>query len=268
MSEKVLGLANPYRVSQRFVNNNQRGSSYQEVWEGTKEAIDLQRLLVLPGFSWEIDPSEKPKYRLIVSAGDDGGAASPTEVITTFEVLGNSRSVALALAPAFQSIDTRTIFNLNAVANGEISYIEETATPKIAFPDPTNPATHAPYNNPLWQLYVNLIRMGHTEFQISEYSFRVTNLISNRYQTALAFNNVRKIYSSAQIEAEISFPTTFFKLSDVTNSVAPDPVSIKPFMTYGWLKQTPQSQSSGLKFQIVNEWWLNIWPTILYPLAT
>ncbi len=246
----VVGIAPSTLRFTRIARDPVRGTSWEAIYEGTEDAINILFTSVAPGFYKEIDPSSAPLYRLIIRSGDDGGAGVPTEVTTTYELPGNSRDIDLRLAPAFASLDPDLL----------VALVNKAEDPKNNTDVPTPTAEGYRQFYKLWQL-------GKKEFQISEYVYKVSKVISNRSETQIGYANIERVYTAAQLTAETTPPPNlFFSIQLAMDSIAP--TSVDSDSTYGWLKQTPQSKCIGVKFEIVNEWYLGVWPKILYPAAT
>lgn len=246
----VVGITPSVLRFTRVVRDPVRGTSWEAIYEGTADAINILFTAVAAGIYKEIDPSSAPLYRLILRSGDDGGTSAPTEVTTIYELAGNSKSIDLRFAPAFAALNADNLVDL----------VNKAEDPKnnTEIPVPTADGYRQFYK--MWQL-------GQKETHVSEYVVKVSKIISNRSQFQIGYANIERVYNAAQLVAEIAPPVNlFFSIEFAMASVLPS--FIDPDYQFGWLKQTPQVQNVGLKFQITNEWYLGTWPTIINKAAS
>jgi len=254
-------------ISLRTVNATShptRGASYEAVFEGTEEAIQAEYLTQPASLTKRIDRSAAPLIRLYVSAGDDNSSTTSTEIITTFELLGNVKSLSIASHPSFLTLDPTLLQFTEILADDPKAETENSA---LTGNVPPFTKTYLASLDPRYMQYYTLWRLKQRDYYVSEYVFSVSQAISNRYAGTVGLANVLKVYGGSQLIAETSPPSGLFApIDQVMASV--DPGTTYTDRAFGWLKQAPRIQATGIKFQITNEWYLGLWPTVLYPIAS
>jgi hypothetical protein len=131
-------------------------------------------------------------------------------------------------------------------------------------------------------LYLDLARRGITSYFKDQYTLRRTFWVTDRWQGKIAFNNVLRLYSKADLNTEFTAqgtpfpPELAFALEDITVEhperllVASDPqYERKRNYVTRWLKKRPTYTSQGggprgLRFQVQQEWVLDTWNRRLY----
>ncbi|MEW6156161.1 MAG: hypothetical protein AB1813_01945 [Verrucomicrobiota bacterium] len=120
--------------------------------------------------------------------------------------------------------------------------------------------------------FFDLMLKGTDSYNVSQYVLRKTQVVSSRYTNQLAYLDVEKIWTPAQIVKAEAMPATIvFQIWDSqtqTEKIQPNTV-IQSGYAWGWLKQSPvvSSVSRG-KVEITQEWWLEAWSTDLYEQST
>lgn len=220
-----------------------RGLFVIRVWEGTRDAINGIVSTLSSDQTYTIDDSDSPLYRLTVRTPDDDTLTSSSEVVNTWELLGNDIQKDLYEHP--KSL---------AVTESDLRKIRDA----IANPGDTPPTLTGDADT----LYKLLLK-GTNAYVVSQYVLRKTQTVSSRFQTLVAFANIEKIHTTAQVISAEAVPSTLiFSISQI-----PIPASQTGYQ-WGWLKKTPTVSQLGTKFQITQEYWLEQWSTYIYDLAT
>lgn len=217
------------------------GSSNLSVQSAAQYAYDL----VPSDYTAELDTSRATIHRLIVTTPDNPADASNTVISTTYELLGNANQKDIWEHPKALALTEAQRTAVKTAVRAESSASLTTGSDSLYLCD------------------LILQGNGSRAFQVSQYVYRVTHVVSGRYATQVAFSNVQKIYTTDQMLAELSPPATI--LFSAETIVAQHTSTVPTGYLYGWLKQTPTvNQIAGNKFTITNEWWLEEWSTWIY----
>lgn len=256
MSLTVVGTALGALGPVNTVSHPTRGASFEAIYSGTEEYIQAVYLSTSSDFIREIDRSAAPKIFLRVRSGDDG--VSPNDAVYTYELLGNTLHKDLREHPNIKSLGAVYIAQVSALTNIK----PETEADRIAL------QTKVDALNPIQKIFYDLLSKGTNSYAVTQFNFRVTKTISFRNQIPIAFSNIERVYTTDQLTAEVNPPSTiFFSITEAAAAVAP--ASPDANYTFGWLKQPPiVQQATSMKWQIVQEYWLEEWANLIYAAAS
>lgn len=246
MPDKVLGVAGfpGYTLRSRRTIKSATGSvSTISTFEGGKTAIlGLAASPSLAGSSLDLDDSDAPLWRLVVSTPDyETGEAA--EISTTYELLGNDLQKDIWEHPSVAGLDNHTVREIRKkLADSSYDYTPSGVGLSI---------------------YNHLLR-NQNFFIVSQYVLRVTQLVGSRRVLSIGFANAGKIFTS--LDGELGLPSALgFTVADIMAN----PPEARAGEAFGWLKKTPTlTQRSDGKFVISIEYWLESWSTFLYQLAS
>lgn len=244
-------------------------------YTGTENAIKgLANILrsTRPDLRWAFDNSEAPLWAIEVNQPESVDGQTNQDPPAVWELIGQDgiqdildhpTSIALrAAAPDYMQLVISAI--------KEIERGDATATyPAISLGSDFIASSLAGKAS---NAIVMLSGSGHKTFMRGEYVLRKTQVINSRSEISLAFNQIDCIWSYDDLVAsETTLPNvTGFSIAQIeTPTFTANPISGNPLQFYwGWLKKTPSVvQTSGNRFQINQEWWLNIWNNFDYKVA-
>lgn len=210
-------------------------------------------ILISPEFEAEIEASG-PTHELTVITPDDPSGGSDGVVSTTFELLGNALQRDLREHPRSLVLGPDKLEDINQVLDGRLEYGE------------ANFQTSAD-----GLLLYDLLRQrnGNGSYQVPQYVFRCSRIVTRRSTTQVGYSNVAKVFTTTQMLAETGPPTNI--LNTVVDAVTYSaPTTATSGYTYGWLKQSPTATlEAGNKVRLTSEWWLEQWNTeYMYALAS
>lgn len=240
-------------TNQRLEFDPAKGELLTEHFTGTLEAC-LTKAMELrqtrPDIAFAIESADGPLWQIVVRSPDFSDV-NPNDTTTIWELLGNEIHKDVYQHPRSLQI---TDHDLKVIRN----FINDPqANSSPAF---TGGGTLTTYALALYSLLLK----GTTAFVTSQYVLRRTRIVSNKYQVALAFNQVDHIWSSAQITSTESVAIPVM----ISMDQIPIPASQSGYQ-WGWLKKSPTvQQTGGNRFQITQEWWLEQWSTYLYDIAS
>jgi hypothetical protein len=259
-SERVIGTAAFVAAGLTLKSTNRRknpidGESRVYVYVGTQAAV-LNAYATINETDYlevEVDETSAPEYRLIVNAPDD----SVVNSVTNYEVLGNEITKSIYEADRTIALGNQTLRDIRDRINRDESGDGLSNDAKILY---------------------NLAKAGVTGWEVSQFVYRVTKVVSRKYTQKVAYNNIGRIYKTTQVIAETQPPPGLvFSLSDIKgdssasgpNDIAETPgVSAETGWIYGWKKGTPTTQRvAGFRIAISTEFKLGIWSTYLYKAA-
>lgn len=198
------------------------------------------------------------KHSLTVSSPDDPTTTATAQVTAQYELLGNALQPDLREHPKSLKLGAAVVSEIDQVLDGKKKYNESTF----------------PKSGDAIILYDMLNqRHGSAGYQKSQYVFKYSRIASNRAVLAVGYNNVERTYSTDQMLAETGPPTGILNaVSEAAEkSLQPDieATEISSGYKFGWLKQTPTvTNTANNKVQISGEFWLALWSTWIYELAT
>lgn len=238
-------------IGTQFTFDPNRGETLTQVYEGSAEGCIAKGMEIRetrPDLSFVIEPADLPLWRISIRAPDFRDDPASSEVVTTYELLGNDIAKDIYEAPFLNGADQDEILQVKAF------FKDPDRAPEITSTDPRIAA--------LFELITN----GTTSFQLGQYVFRSTSLVSSKSTIRFGYGGVGLVHDTGQIQAiggEVP-QTLLFTLSEI-----PMP-SVRNASYYhaGWLKKTPTlSQVAWNKYSISQEYWLDSWSIALYPHA-
>lgn len=219
--------------------------------------------------AWNIDHEDGPIYSLVANIPDlnQDGVDTPTPTLT-YELVGRPQQKSIYEAPFVLALDARNPSRTNATT-GKPELYSQLVQRLLKDDPPSAPdGTDIPDASALdiaVKLY-NLVKRGTDSFQTKGRTFKLTKNVSSRYLTKSSFANEERVYSTAQLKAEVLPPPILLFSLDAAAAEAPSPY---PGYTWGWLKQlVTVSQAAGLRFNVTNEYILEQWFDLLYPAPT
>lgn len=235
-------------------------------YEGTREAVVGYAFQLPTESNWHTSDSDKPKVRLNVSFPYlFAGQNTPEQAIDTWEFPTNTIQKDYREHPdwiGFSAVMRRIIEigldDINQLATPE--NVESKINTVYVAINAVSGATAEQKANAI-VLFEALMRVPNLTFQVSQLILRHTRVIGTKAALAMAWSNIHKVYTQAQIHAES--PIDAEHLATLENIPVVTPHS---GYFWGWLKQTPaQKKIAYGKLEITNEWWLEEWLTFLYP---
>lgn len=245
------GIVGLVRVSRRITSSPQYGPGWECVYEGDPASVRAAFLQTAATGVHDIYIEEAgPTWRVTVRSSTDPEGVIPDAPSNTFELIGSSsqkdiREHKFALALGHETIDKidRLLRRSTAVTDAQVS-------------------TELSANADAIHLY-RLLRQrnGNMAFQVSQYVFRVTTIVSRKSQFAVAYANVNEVYSFSQLITETS-PTPDYVVSLTDLQTACQPNDTPTGYTWGWLKQAPTvTNAPGNRTAIQSDFILEEWET-------
>lgn len=218
--------------------------------------------LVPSSYSAEVE-AIGAKHVLTVSSPDDPTGGTGGLVSTTYEVLGNSPQKDLREHPKALALYGGGQAAADAMRRITVAlYADEKDRAKYEAPIIANGGDEL-------ILYLHFKqRNGSASFQISQFVYRVSAIVSNTATYGVAYSNNSKLYTTAQVLAETKPPTGI--LASVVDAAEKNtPASIPIGYAWTWLKQSPTvTTEAGFKVRVTLEYWLELWSTWIYPAAS
>jgi hypothetical protein len=113
---------------------------------------------------------------------------------------------------------------------------------------------------------------GQDSYLLGQYVLRHTTNCSSGYSGNVSDTNVFKVYTTDQLLSECQSTSLWVQplagrlVSKIQNITAPE---ARNNYIWGWLKKPSTEQTTpDNRIEITQEYWLEQWPTILYPAAT
>jgi hypothetical protein len=208
-------------------------------------------------YTAEIDATG-PTHKLYVTTPENPTDGTGGIIAVQYELLGNNQQFDLRLHPKAIALGTPTIKKINNVLNNAKDDNGRAINTE---------AEITTIGGDALQLYNLLLQEnGNRAFQKSQYVFRVTQIASNRATINVAYSDVEKIYTTAQMLAETGPPSGI--LTAIADAVTGSNPGAHAGYQYGWLKQTPTvTTAANNKIQISVEFWLELWSTWIYDSA-
>lgn len=238
----VIGSPEAQRQApeRRWVRNI--GWTTVDVWLGTEAAIyGLVPALQSQYDDLDISTPDGVQYRVRAAIGtaNDGATEVP---VNTWELLGSGLQEAVTRHPNYAALSEGDRDALDRYISGE--------TPPTSSPALTTPAGVS---------FFLLLKRDQRNYQDSQWVLRHTMTVSSRAAIVVSMEGINKLWATEELPAGIT-PG----VQTAINAI-PVPSALPQEHEYAWLKQTPTiTQSINSKTQIVEEWWLYFWPTILY----
>lgn len=130
-------------------------------------------------------------------------------------------------------------------------------------------------NESVVEKFYQLAMRGSDEYAFSQHVLRHTTNVSNRYDSNVADFNVDCIYTATQLLNETQDSGSWiyplpghlaYVIQYLDGAGAPD---FQTGYVWGWLKRSStRTTAANNRIDITTEYWLQQWPTILYPLAS
>jgi hypothetical protein len=245
---KILGESiGPWR-QRRFYDPN-RGMVYEWTRTGTIDAIRAVEASLTPGTVYEIDETSPPQATITlrtpeVSDGNGDGILS-----VSFELARNITQQSGYEHPKSLALSAENLRTIrSAIKNNSTTGVSELTGNASSF--------------------YNLLLNGKDAYVISNFVFRITQMIQRTAQVGIAFTGTGTIYTSTQLKNEVNAGAVYNTAID--NAYAALVAgqyqgAIPSGYTPGWLKQAPTISSvSGNRSAVSVEYWLEAWSTYYY----
>lgn len=262
-------------VHQRF--DKAKGWSVEYEYEGSKAAID--KLVAENPTADMLDRSDdvgvSARCRIGFSNGDAVVGDAEDPVFDTWELTQNDLEKSV-----YQHQNT---FILSATEIAAVKKAAEQSLQEDNFsPDFLICSTQAQRAQTM--LYKHVL-YGYDGFLLPQYVLRRTTYVGSNYAGALDFANVYKLFTTAQVKAAESIPTTImFDLDEIDANLPPIPAgtfmlpdgyvfpdasvvsgSNHPVFGYAWMKRSPtKTQEGPNRFALRYEYWHAAWSRWLY----
>lgn len=241
-------------------------------WRGPK--LHLEGILGHEkAFAVEIDLTEdaSPNSTLTITYADPQDGTGQTELSTDYwELHGNDIQKSILEHPLYGGLSASAQAMLRSeIANAEqadpgTSYVADfsdyKATPISRRITPTQQII-------LSQLYDLWVR-DQRHYTESQFVLRKTQMISSNYQLNLAMNGLNQIWLLGQITSTETVPDVILaSVLNIPNRVVliPGTATVDGRWLFGWLKRSPTiTQRANNRFEVVQEWWLEVWPILIY----
>lgn len=202
---------------------------------------------------------QSPLWQLTVTFDYRNDGVSVEKPVNTWELLGNDVQKSIYEHPTTLAlgIDTITAVKVAIQSVSAASPGEEQAAKAAAI---ANIRKVAGANGDVAEELFTLIYKETTHFSVSEFVLRHTQTVSNSYLSQFSLDSIEYLYTTEQLIAESSIPSSVvFDLSSIAEPAE------KPGYLWTWLKRSPQIQFvAGAKIQVTQEYWLDQWSTYLY----
>lgn len=243
-------------AAQRLAYDPVRGETLTRVFEGTLEACFAQAIALRqnrPDLSFVLETADGPLWR-ITDQSPDFGQNPGLEATTTWELVGNDIQKDIYEADFALSIPEPqlTIVRDAMVNEKTVSEVQE---------DLGDAAL----------VLLTLLKRGTTSFLEGQYVLRKSQFVSSKTEIRVAFSNTGGVFSTAALISAESIPDgLIFSILEIPIPSIPESagsvVVNSELYARGWLKKTPTvTQVQGNKFEIRQEYWLDIWAVDLYP---
>jgi len=225
-----------------------RGPSFTQYYEGTKEAIEeLERQLV--GVRYEVDYTSPPIAKLSITQTGYSENEDPNAILDVqYELLANTSSKSIFEHPVARALGQAVILQIRDALD-------------------RSPGDAAPsFTGNTLKIY-DMAITGQDTYIDSQFVFRVTQIIGRRAnEIPVAFTDVNKIYTTAEMLAEISTPRAYTTAIQLAAAAAQASFGTIPAdYTLGWLKQAPTLNTvADNKIALNFEYWCYAWSDLLY----
>ena len=275
-------------VSSRPRWNPLAGIVTETTFEGTKAAVYGVAAVLLADpalrqlYTWQIDDSATPKHRITVNSPEN-------EYVALWDLDGNSLDTSLWQHPRMLKLASDAEIAADSDISekrrrwmkqaldyqipGQPGYVD----PAVGVVDTSNGSSVSGAFTPEMLKFYKLFKYGTESYHRSQYVLRVnitmppSFALPAPFQTFLSYNNDNRIIGTTVVNAFYSVPSTI--LNQITSIPLPldsegNPITsatIPVGYAWGWLQQTPKvTQHGPLKFQLQQEWWLELWATAIY----
>jgi hypothetical protein len=240
-----VGTSEAKQNAEQITYTPQNGFSYAGRIEGLKESVRpfIDQLRAL-GYSFQYSCDQSPFATIqFDSAGAPQGGGNETPTLV-WEYFANRVEIDILEAD---------ISAINSISEEELIAIRQ----HIASPvEGSSPALVDPNAIDLYALMLKGVR----HFRIFSPTLRRSKLVSDTYAVQASQANVGSIITSGTLATQEDVPTRLFAL--------PSAVSSKTGFVYGFYKNFPSIQQSGVgRWQVSQEWDFGLWPTFLYGAA-
>jgi hypothetical protein len=250
----ITGTLAPVKQPTEYTFDPVKGYSFVERWESAGDNLrGVAAQYASLRIPYNFIPSGHKSVIIATSSQPEGGQ---TEVTTdTWQILANEIQKSLREHPTFSQLE---------VTNpGEVGAMYAAAANNDRPPNGSVSVTAV-------ALYDLLIR-GVTHYALGQYVLRHSTNVSNGYGVNVADVNIEHVYTPVQLLLETQNATFWinplpgrlaYKISNLSSPVA------KTGYLWGWRK-LPSTETTGAnnRVDITTEYWLEQWPTVLYPAA-
>lgn len=259
MRARITGTLEPVTTGRRTSYDPARGIVFTEELESAGENLDgVAQALLLEQVQFEHRPSGRKSKLSYTTTTTPGGVEVP---IDTWQVLGNEISEDIKGHPAIVALDEAGTINFQEIQNNVELYRASTGDMDVPYED-----------GPELQIF-NLLVRGVTSYVRGQYVLRHTTNVSNRYNVNVSDQNIEKVYTTAQLVAEITNVSLWvnpcpgrlvYKIQNIEQQID-DSDDIR----WGWRK-LPSTETTGAnnRIDIATEYVLYGWSKLLYEAAT
>jgi hypothetical protein len=229
-----------------------RGVGWQtrQTWRGTSEAIRAYiPHWTVDAESIELELSGPEGVAVVTYARDAVGNPDQTvhpdaESETVWELAGNDIAKDLFEHPDFLSLPDAQIYEIKK----QIQNFDSGADISLTSISAEN------------QYWFALAIKGTRQFTDNQWVLRRTVTVPRTFQTPVAMTGIGQLWTTAQIQAtEHVDNQTLFSISTIEEKTGPGAY------LWSWLKKSPTvSRSSSGRFQMVQEWHLDLWNSDIY----
>lgn len=260
---RINGTLQPTRQPAKVDYDPERGLHILIPWESAGNnlgALALAYQQQRVAYEWE---GTNRKSTLLASAS--GGQLGIPDVTTdTWQILGNEIQKNLLEHPDVQNMEVNYPGTIGYIKR-DLDLIDQGLPPGDPAPDPATMPLAG-------QLYYTL-KTGATHYALGQYVLRHTTNVSNQYNTNVSDFNIERIYTTAQLIAEVgngnswTFPLPGRMVNKIQNLAAPTAVT---GYLWGWRKlPSTETTTAGNRVEITTEYWLEQWNiAFVYKLAT
>lgn len=247
MAATILGFAGLTETGRRG-SFGTRGVSTEVHYAGPVDAVKAALgTLTSSGWDVEYDITNPPVGTLLVRTPDYGDGNGTGIVQTQFDLVANTTQLSAYEHPTSLALGETT---LNQIRQGQKNGVE-----------PSGLSGNA---STLW----TMLSLGQDSFVKSQFVFRLTQYFVNGTILDIAYEDVNKVYSTANLIIETN-PTALYisALNECATQFYADTYggATPSGHTFGWLKQAPQLNNvSGNRSALTVEYWLEAWRNYFY----
>lgn len=274
---RLIGISAPVAQPAEVTYSPVNGLSFNQPYEGTDivqaNAIANSYIAARLPFAYTSDGRTHKIVPVIQGVSADGtGAEVPHD---RWEILANENHKDIYESPLALSLEAsvpgilgqirKDLANYNAGKNGTA-----VTQPPSAHPIFTTSAGLA-VDPTIYAKALQLCRLlarGITMFATSQYVLKHTQTISHQYAHNVVDLNIERTYTTGQLLIECAtyaFPLPGRMIAKIQDIAAPDR---QDEYQWGWRKlPSPEVTLPGNKIEIVTEYYLDQWSTVLYPLV-
>lgn len=247
---RINGTLEPVKQPTEYVFDPTRGYQRIDRWESAGNNLwGIAAQMAALGIGYQFTPSAAKSVLIAQASGAEAG--QPEATTDTWQIVGNEIQKDLFEHPRAAALDGPTIEKIR-------TNLENHKSPTTITPPFTGDAA----------LVYDLEFRGTTHYAVGQYVLRHTTNVSNSYAVNVSDVNVERIYTTAQLITECANPNSWaypipgrlqYKLQNIT---AP---TVRSGYLWGWRKlPSTETTAAGNRIEIVTEYWLEQWSTLIY----